>query len=252
MVNNLIDSGSVNNDTTYTEFSDDNPYVFNLVHVNASELANFAWYKGEAYFRDRYNIGAWTWELPSFPEEWLPRFQYHHEIWVPSGFVADALSRVSPVPVVRMPYVIHPEPSRRDDFDRSHFGLPPDAVVFLFIFVSHSEVEMKNPMGLLEAFKRAFLTDKDAFLLIKSSHPDPQAARAMQQAAKSANVRIMNEVVSRDEVHALYNLCDCYISLHRSEGFGLTPAEAMNAGKPVIATGYGGNVDFMTPEKAIS
>ena len=44
--------------------------------------------------------------------------------------------------------------------------------------------------------------------------------------------------------------CDCYVSLHRSEGFGLTPAEAMYLGKPVIATAYGGVMEFMTPENA--
>jgi glycosyltransferase involved in cell wall biosynthesis len=72
----------------------------------------------------------------------------------------------------------------------------------------------------------------------------------MQRASKRTNVQIMDTVVSRDEVHALYHLCDCYVSLHRSEGFGFTPAEAMSAGKPVIATGYGGNVDFMTPDNS--
>jgi hypothetical protein len=69
VLNNVTDSGSINIDSTYAGFSDDNPYVFNLVHVNASELADFAWYKGEAYFRGRYNIGVWNWELSSFPEE---------------------------------------------------------------------------------------------------------------------------------------------------------------------------------------
>ena len=250
VLNSVIDYGSLNNDTTYTGFSDDNPYVFNLVHLNAPELANFVWYKGAAYFRGRYNIGAWNWELASFPNEWLPHFQYHHEIWVPSKFAADALSRVSPVPVLRMPHSPASEQIMGEGLDRSHFGLPPDDVFFLFMFDSHSELERKNPLGLIEAFKRAFPREKDVFLLIKSSRSNPHAVEAMQQAAKQTNVQMMERVLSREEVHALYRLCDCYVSLHRSEGFGLTLAEAMRSGKPVIGTAYGGNIDFMTPENS--
>lgn len=249
-LNNIIDSGSENIETDYLDFAHANPYAFNLVYVNADQAANFAWHKGEAYFRGHYNIGAWNWELTDFPKEWLPRFQYYNEIWVATKFVLEALSQISPVPVVRIPYALHPEPLRDPHVHRSQFGVSNNQFFFLFMFDFHSVLERKNPLGLIEAFKRAFPAQDDVTLVIKSSHADQRTVDAMCQAAKGASIKILDTVLTRDEIIAVYSLCDCYISLHRSEGFGLTLAEAMLAGKPTIGTAYGGNVDFMTLENS--
>ncbi len=249
-LNNIVDTSSANIETEFTDFSAENPYAFNLVCVSADQAANFAWHKGGTYFQGRYNIGLWNWELTSFPDEWLPYLQYFDEIWVPSNFVLNVLSSVSPVPVRRFPYSLRPESDRRDDLERSRFGLSSEHFLFLFMFDFQSFFERKNPLGLIEAFKRAFRRDEDVVFAIKSVHADAQAVRAMREAAEGANVKVMDTVLGRQEVNALYHLCDCYVSLHRSEGFGLTLAEAMRSAKPVIGTAYGGNTDFMTSENS--
>jgi glycosyltransferase involved in cell wall biosynthesis len=122
--------------------------------------------------------------------------------------------------------------------------------VFLFIFDAGSHVERKNPAGLIEAFKRAFRPDERALLILKLSQSDDGAPhlRTIQEASRGANIRITDRVLSHDQVKALVSRADCYTSLHRAEGFGLTMAEAMLLERPVIATGYSGNVDFMTAE----
>jgi glycosyltransferase involved in cell wall biosynthesis len=247
-LNNIIDSGSTNQEAAVQEFTEVNPYAFNLIYVNGDQAANFAFHKGRPYFQDRYNIGAWNWELTSFPDEWTPRFQYFDEIWAPTTFVRDALARVSPIPVTKVPYAVRVAPPA--DLTRSHFDLPENDYIFLFMFDFHSVFERKNPLGLIEAFKRSFSTNEAATLVIKSSHADRRAMRMMREAAQGTKAVITDAVFSRNEIGALYSLCDCYVSLHRSEGFGLTPAEAMAAGKPVIATAYGGNTDFMTAENS--
>jgi glycosyltransferase involved in cell wall biosynthesis len=127
--------------------------------------------------------------------------------------------------------------------------LPPGAVVFLFVFDLCSLIERKNPLGLIEAFRRAFRPGDGRWLVIKCAHgdADPAGLAAMHAAAVGADVRIVDRVLDRAGVHALMARADAYVSLHRSEGFGLTIAEAMALGKPVIATGYGGNTDFAGP-----
>ncbi|MGH8247918.1 MAG: glycosyltransferase family 4 protein, partial [Gammaproteobacteria bacterium] len=247
-LNNIIDAASANVESAVREFANTNPYAFNLVYVNGDQAANFAFHKGKPYFDNRYNVGAWNWELTDFPSEWLPRFQYFDEVWVPTNFTRDALGRISPIPVTTVPYaVVPPQPT---NFGRSHFRLPENDFVFLFMFDYHSVLERKNPLGLIEAFQRAFRPDEAAALVIKSSHADRRTVRMLRETARGSRIVITDTVLARDHVGALYKLCDCYVSLHRSEGFGLTPAEAMALGKPVIATGYGGNMDFMTEDNS--
>ncbi len=250
VLNNIIDSGSENVEIAYLDFADENPYAFNLIYVNADQAANFAWHKGEEYYKGRYTIGVWNWELTDFPEEWLPRFQYYDEIWVATNFVLEALSPISPVPVVRIPYALQPDPVRDSQLQRSRFGVSDDQFMFLFMFDFHSVLERKNPLGLIEAFKRAFSKDDLVSLVIKSSHADEQTIRALREAAQGHSINVLDTVLTREEVNALYNICDCYVSLHRSEGFGLTLAEAMLAGKPTIGTAYSGNMDFMTGDNS--
>jgi glycosyltransferase involved in cell wall biosynthesis len=131
---------------------------------------------------------------------------------------------------------------------RARVGLSADRFVFLYLFDFHSYAERKNPLGLIQAFKKAFGDQEDVELLIKCSHSSfaPRTLALLRQACSGSNIKLYDGVLAREAVYGLMAICDCYVSLHRSEGFGLTLAEAMNLGKPVIATAYSGNVDFMT------
>jgi hypothetical protein len=131
---------------------------------------------------------------------------------------------------------------------RANLGLPEDRSVFAFVFDFYSTVERKNPDGLVEAFCRAFEPDDGAFLLVKSINGDkfPEQLRRLEEAAaERPDIRVVDGFVPAEHVRAYAALADASVSLHRSEGFGLTLAEAMAHGKPVIATGYSGNLAFM-------
>jgi SAM-dependent methyltransferase/glycosyltransferase involved in cell wall biosynthesis len=249
VLNNFLDDGAVNCDRSFANLSDDNPHAFNLVHVNADVVPLFVERRGDSYFRDRYNIAYWVWELSAFPDDWDASFRYFDEIWVPSNFVLDAISRASPVPVVRVPHSI-PERLFVRPLDRAHFGIPEGQFIFLYLFDFHSQIERKHPAGLIEAFRKAFGRRDGAALVLKSSRGSAGELAELRKAAAGANVHLINEVLSREDINTLLSLSDCYVSLHRSEGFGLTLAEAMSLEKPVIATGYSGNMDFMTPSNS--
>ncbi|HET6513709.1 MAG TPA: glycosyltransferase family 4 protein [Thermodesulfovibrionales bacterium] len=243
---NNVPSSSRQSDSTFTSFTDAHPYPINLIHVNADQVPVFHSQKGDSYFRDAYNIGYWVWELSVFPEEWRPHFSYFDEIWTASTFCMESIGSVSPVPVIRVPHCVSIDTLK--DLDRRHFGLDPDSFIFLFMFDFLSFFERKNPLVLLEAFREAFPSNSDALLVLKCSNSywNPAFMTDLLRASKGLNVRIVDKYLVKDELHSLMSLSDCYVSLHRSEGFGLTLAESMYMGKPVIATAYSGNMDFMT------
>jgi glycosyltransferase involved in cell wall biosynthesis len=219
----------------------------NVCHINADQLPLAYATLGKEFFEQRYTIGFWHWELPEFPDRWLDSFALVDEVWTSSRFVADAVSRKSPVPVLRMPHAI--------DFDvnpqvrRADLGLPADRFLFLMMYDTHSFQERKNPQAAIEAFRRAFPSPRDVCLVVKINHPrsypaDVQRLRASM--AGAPGVHLIDRTMTRQEVYDLESLCDCFVSLHRSEGFGLGLAEAMFLGKPVIGTHWSGNLDFMT------
>jgi 2-polyprenyl-3-methyl-5-hydroxy-6-metoxy-1,4-benzoquinol methylase/glycosyltransferase involved in cell wall biosynthesis len=248
VLNDYLDDSACNIVHEFTDVVRDNPYAVNLVHLNADTLPDFIESREKEFFADHYNIGFWAWETPTFPHEWWDRFQYLDEIWVGSNFVLDAISRVSPIPVIKTPLAV-PIRSSVTPYQRPHFGLSPKTFVFLFAFDYMSVAERKNPLGLVQAFRKAFSMREDVTLVLKAGHSEahPFEATLLKQACAGANIRIIEPVLSREELNSLMHIADCYVSLHRSEGFGLTIAEAMSLGKPVIATGYSGNLEFMTP-----
>lgn len=220
-------------------------YSTNLVCVNAEELPVFAKEVGNAFFENRRTIGVWGWETNSFPERYLSSFELVDELWVYTTYVAKVLSQFSPVPVVVVPPPIATPNSGDTTIDLEI----QDGFTFLFLFDFYSTSQRKNPLGLIEAFKRAFAPGEGPQLIIKSIHGAqlPEFLEHLRFAARDrSDIHIVDRYVSLREKTALMESCDCYVSLHRAEGFGLTLAEAMILGKPAIATGYSGNMDFMT------
>lgn len=248
-VNNWVDRHSHNVEILPDQLTSSNPFLMNLLTVNADQFPVFA-REHHAYLRGHFNIGYWAWELPEFPEEWACSFGYADEIWTPSQFTRDSVASCSPVPVRVVPHSLNPNMKVGGAVSRSKFGLRSDCFVFLFFFDFHSILERKNPLGLIEAYKNAFGDRRDVQLLIKSAHSaeHTEELRMLEKASSGANISILDAVMTREGKEELMASADCYVSLHRSEGFGLTLAEAMMLGKPVIATGYSGNVDFMSDE----
>jgi len=237
-------------DLSYTSFTDDNPHPFNLVHLNGDNMTAFASARGRRYFQDRYTIGYWFWELSKWRDDWLEGFNHVDEVWVASEFTRACLAEVSPVPVVSvpLPFVLPEAPP----LDRAHFGLRGDATVFLLTFDVSSQTERKNPLGAIRAFRRAALPRGAATLVLKYTNAeyDRDAVRRFHEEAEGLDVMMIDGYLSRPELTALMHVSDCYLSLHRGEGFGMTLGESMLLGRPVIATNYSGNVDFMTAENS--
>ncbi|MEG4301388.1 glycosyltransferase, partial [Microcoleus sp. D3_18a_C4] len=245
VINNFTRSPHRKKDTTYQNFSQDNPYPVNLIQVNADEVATFIKHTGSSYFENKYNIGFWAWELPAFPPEWQPAFNHFHEIWTYSNYCAEAISALAPIPVIKiMPSIALPAPSLK----REALNLPKNKFIFLFVFDFSSRIERKNTLATIQAFKQAFGEDKSVLLVIKSSNSNQfSAAQASLNStiANNSNIKHLDGYLSKNKLNGLLYNCDCYVSLHRCEGFGLTMAEAMFYGKPVIATGYSSNTEFM-------
>jgi len=222
------------------------PLPFTIVHANAPEALRHA--GGLApWLEDRHAIGYWAWELSDLPEGWADAFALFREVWTCSIHAAGAIGRSAPVPVQAMwPALPDASPS---GLGREDLGLAPDRFTFLFAYDALSESERKNPLGLLAAFRKAFRKDDKVHLVLKVTNGDlrHQDLGRLSEAAAGLPVTVMERYLSRPDVLALMRLCDAYVSLHRAEGFGYTLAEAMALGRPVVATYYSGNVDFMTP-----
>lgn len=196
-------------------------------------------------------VGFWAWELPVIPPAWRRDLAYLDEVWTPSRFCADAVRPFTRRPVRVVPHPV-PEPAPAA-VDRAGFGLPDRAFVVLTMLHYGSGFERKNPLAAIRAFRKAFGDREDVLLLIKVSAdtPLPWAAERLRAAIGEArNIRVMDGVLGRGELAALIAASDAVLSLHRAEGFGLVLAEAMRLGRPVVATAWSGNLDFMTPEAA--
>ncbi len=221
-------------------------YPANVICLNAEHLLQFVQDGGAALLRRRSAAGLWFWEGSRMPRELRPAIDLLDEIWVASDFVAQTIALETDKPVLTFPLpVIPPEPAT---LTRSDLGIPDDRFVFLFVFDFFSTVERKNPLGLVEAFTRAFPEPGRPLLYLKSINGDraPADLQRLQAAiGDRPDIVLSDGYVSGERLASLTAAGDCYVSLHRSEGFGLTIAEAMALGKPAIATGYSGNLAFM-------
>ena len=201
-----------------------------------------------------YTIASWYWELPELPWDFIPSVEKVDEIWVAAEYVQHIFLRVTDKPVTIIPAVVDGQTST--DYDRRHFGLPDRSTLYFYSFDASSSYARKNPMGLIRAFERAFAEHergREATLVIKAMrlHWFPELERVLRRQMKAVNGILMVDDLSSTEMTSLLNVVDVYVSLHRSEGFGLGMAEAMRLGKPVIATAYSANVDFCTAANSL-
>ena len=200
---------------------------------------------------DVYRVAYWHWELEAVPQEWIESALTVDEIWAPTPFIADAMRRVMPRPVVDMlPGV---KIGAIEPVTKEELGVARERFVFLFMFDLHSQIHRKNPRATVTAFKQAFGAREPVTLVIKATGGDifKDDFETLEQICRVENVVLVHEVMSRARAYGMLEMCDCFVSLHRSEGFGLGLAEAMLLGKPVIATGYSGNLAFMNRENSM-
>jgi glycosyltransferase involved in cell wall biosynthesis len=225
------------------------PYDVTVVHDNVAHAVDdpqhYSMGAGSGH-----TVGFWYWELADLPVSCVPAFDLVDEVWVPSRFVRDALHPHTDKPVILVP------PSLDfwvpDRVDRAAFGLPTDRFLFLTMASVHSVLERKNPLGVVRAFESAFSPADDVGLVVKITDLQhrPDVEDEIRDAASRMPVYILEDRLSRADNMGLLASVDAYVSLHRSEGFGLPIAEAMALGKPVVATAYSGSVDFTTEETA--
>jgi glycosyltransferase involved in cell wall biosynthesis len=229
----------------------DSRYDVNIIEMAGDQLPGVFSALGQERIGDSYNIFRTYWELPVAPREWAPFLEPIDEIWAPTEFVKTAFRSIYEGPITIVPPCV--EVGSGDAYERTHFGMDDHRFYFMFSFDYYSSPARKNPLGVLRAFQRAFpLRDENVGLVIKSTSAADQHPRIKGMIAKAATedprIIVLDNVMSRDEVLSLICHSDCYVSLHRSEGFGLGMTEAMSFGKIIIGTDFSGSTDFLTKD----
>ena len=243
-------------DPDHVDFTGSEVHDVTVIHAQPEPCFDDAYARADIAERQRrtHRAAYWYWELDTAPTWWGESARQVDELWAATCFVADALKAVTDKPV----HTLFPG-VRLGSFtprSRAYFGLPTreeGRFAFLFSFHMGSVMERKNPLGLIESFRLAFRDDEPVDLVLKTTtfgHHGAQLAE-ISEAAGNANVHIVDRVLDGDAITALMDSCDAYVSLHRSEGLGLTMAEAMLLGKPVVATRYSGNLDFMNDDNSL-
>lgn len=260
VVNVPTGPGTRQQDSALDAYLDDSaPYAVNLFCLTGFDTARVYLEHELSLFEGRYNIGWWPWELPVWPADWRIAFNLVDEVWAATEFTREMYFRAQrsiaadapvPRPVTLMPMAV--SVARALPVSRQKLGLPNDRFLFLYVFDFNSYLDRKNPFAVVKAFRHAFpAEDTSVGLVLKTMNSNPKNRvwqRFLKECAKDERIAVFEKTLDRGEVLGLIDACDSYVSLHRSEGFGRTLAEAMLLGKPVVGTNFSGNVDFLKPE----
>jgi len=225
-----------------------------LASINSDQLTAAHTRIKPEFFDDRYVIGQWFWELEDAPAWFAPAYPLVNELWAPTRFIESMLRANVPasVHVEYVPLPVH-VPVIDASLTRQRFGID-ERFMFLFVFDFMSVMKRKNPLGLIEAFTTEFAEGEGPQLVIKGINGDKRPvehAVLSEAVSQRSDITLIDEYFTREETSTLISMANAYVSLHRSEGLGLTISEAMTLGVPVIATGYSGNMDFMRPGNSL-
>ncbi len=236
---------------------EDLPYSINLVNVAIQLLPSVFLRRFPELLAPRFlNAAIVFWELPVLPRVWVRALRLCDACVVCSPFLRALIERHLPeMPTVYAEYPLY-MPSVTA-VERSTLGFTESTVLFGASFDLAGDPARKNPLAILRAFAEAFPGDEDVGLILKGNgrvnnlarHP---IGRGIEHATRTdPRIRFVVSTLPYRDVIALYAACDAYVSLHRAEGLGLGPMEAMALGKPVVATGYSGNMGYMTESNAL-
>jgi len=223
-----------------------------ILQLNGPETVAALQHLGMKRGRKWYTIGYWAWELTVFPKNWDRAFPFLSEIWAISEFTACAIKQHSKAPEVSV-FGHAITPPKDIIRDRVQFDLDDKAFVFLTLADSMSSLNRKNPFAVIAAHKQAFGDNPDVQLVVKTRNLSrhPKTYEDLKTAIGEAkNIQVMDRSLSERERWTLFESVDSIVSLHRSEGFGLTLAEGMALGKAVITTAWSGNMDFTLPDNS--
>lgn len=221
--------------------------ALSIYHLNPPMLLPGLLRSGLSGYYASYGVGYWAWELECLPREWIDAIRYVDAIMVPSTFCRTAVSRYTDKPVLVVPHPVHcdvPATGPRRRHEHAPFRV-------LSVFNFGSSLERKNPVALVRAFRLAFGDDPSTLLVLKTADGNRypyDLAHLQAEVGAARNITIMDGVMSEAQLDALFRAAGVYASLHRSEGFGLTIAEAIMQEIPVVTTGWSGNMDFCPPE----
>jgi glycosyltransferase involved in cell wall biosynthesis len=228
---------------------DDFDSSINIFHINGDEVQPALTHLGMDLPQNAYNIIYPMWELSKYPKEWAIQLNRFDEIWAPSRFTYGSILPAVDKPVVHLP--VAGQIQLKSFLGRRYFKIPESSFTFLFFFDLTSYIERKNPFAVLEAFEKLcnLCPDEDVCLVIKlkggeMKHEHTEELQDYLTRLKSRLI-VIDRLLSDNEMKNLLRCSDCFVSLHRSEGFGLGMINAMFLRKPVIATAYSANMDFM-------
>jgi glycosyltransferase involved in cell wall biosynthesis len=226
----------------------------NIFYINANEVEQALEHLGGDLPGGAYNVIYPMWELSRYPAVWAEQLNRFDEVWAASKFTCESLRSAVRNPVVHMP--IAGEISLSTFLGRRYFRIPESSFAFLFFFDFTSYIARKNPFAVLQAFEELCkqCPSQDLFLVIKFKGGEAREKDYeffCDYISRYKNrVLVIDKTLTDNEIRNLVRCCDCFVSLHRSEGVGLGLSAAMFMKKPVVATGYSGNLDFMTEENS--
>lgn len=199
--------------------------------------------------KNYFNIGYFPWELPDYPQSHIKALEIVDCIWTPSRFCQNSLQGSTKKPVLFMPLPVIFHDGSGLDF-RGMLDIPDDAHVSLYSFDIHSTLNRKNPQAVIESFCKFNAATPNTYLILKINRIKNSPLSDFEWLPNNKNIKAITHQLTQNELADLYLSANCYISLHRSEGFGRTLVEAMQHGLNIISTNFSGPNDFLTNENS--